>query len=140
MCAAHPWSVCVCHVRCRLMASFATAQARALVPSSCVGASCARLVFHQTIFLRNAGRETDPEKRIYPGGYFDPLGLASEPKRAFKLKTAEIKHGRLAMLAFLGALPCADCLSACVSRAYRCSAFSFAGPWHHSARPPFWPA
>ena len=39
------------------------------------------------------------------GGYFDPLGLASDGSdRAFKLKTAEIKHGRLAMVAFLGAL------------------------------------
>ena len=39
-----------------------------------------------------------------PGGYFDPLGLASgDDDRAFKLKTAEMKHGRLAMIAFLGA-------------------------------------
>lgn len=38
------------------------------------------------------------------GGYFDPLGLASDndPDKVFRLKTAEIKHGRLAMVAFLG--------------------------------------
>lgn len=47
--------------------------------------------------------ERDPEKRVYPGGAFDPLGLASEnDAKAFRLKTAEIKHGRLAMVAFLG--------------------------------------
>lgn len=50
---------------------------------------------------RNA--ELDPELRVYPGGPFDPLGLASgDEEKAFKLKTAEIKHGRLAMVAFLG--------------------------------------
>lgn len=39
------------------------------------------------------------------GGAFDPLNLANEdedPEKAFRLKTAEIKHGRLAMVAFLG--------------------------------------
>ena len=48
--------------------------------------------------------ELDPEKRIYPGGFFDPLNLAdpANPERAFQLKTAEIKHARLAMVAALG--------------------------------------
>jgi len=38
------------------------------------------------------------------GGFFDPLGLASDNDgdKVFRLKTAEIKHGRLAMVAFLG--------------------------------------
>lgn len=49
--------------------------------------------------------ELDQEKRIYPGGPFDPLGFAGPDKdeeKTFGLKVAEIKHGRLAMVAFFG--------------------------------------
>ena len=46
---------------------------------------------------------TEPEDRCYPGGAFDPLGLGSgDPDRVFKLREAELKHGRLAMIACLG--------------------------------------
>lgn len=64
-----------------------------------------QLVWIEAILVGGAewyrNTELDPEKRIYPGGVFDPLNFASGDK-AFALKTAEIKHGRLAMIAFLG--------------------------------------
>lgn len=47
--------------------------------------------------------QLDPEKRLYPGGVFDPLNFASgDQDRTFRLKEAEIKHSRLAMVSFLG--------------------------------------
>ena len=46
---------------------------------------------------------TEPEERCYPGGAFDPLGLGSgDADKVFKLREAELKHGRLAMVACLG--------------------------------------
>merc|ERR1712072_1139386 len=50
--------------------------------------------------LRNT--ERDVEKRCYPGGYFDPLGFASDPEKANSLKEAEIRHCRLAMVSMFG--------------------------------------
>ena len=48
--------------------------------------------------------ELDSDKRSYPGGYFDPLKFAdtTSEEALFKLKTAELKHGRLAMVGMLG--------------------------------------
>jgi light-harvesting complex I chlorophyll a/b binding protein 1 len=46
--------------------------------------------------------ETDPVKKLYPGGSFDPMGFAKDPKKVDDLKLKEIKNARLAMVAFMG--------------------------------------
>jgi len=45
---------------------------------------------------------SDAERKLYPGGAFDPLGFSKDAKSFESYKLKEIKNGRLAMVAMLG--------------------------------------
>merc|ERR1711998_298977 len=46
--------------------------------------------------------ERDLDRRLYPGGAFDPLGFSQNPEKFRTLQEQEIKHARLAMVAAFG--------------------------------------
>jgi len=53
-------------------------------------------------FVDKARTAETGEKRIYPGGSFDPLNYGGDKSKLAELQLKEIKNGRLAMVACMG--------------------------------------
>lgn len=65
--------------------------AQAAVPmNSFIAASVLFLSFVE------GARQTEPARKLYPGGAFDPLKLSADPAAFAKAKVQEVKNGRLA--------------------------------------------
>merc|ERR1719445_1373079 len=87
--------------------SFAGATARTASTSSVARAALSSAVDEGVADAEAAAPPFDPSKQvgaIAPLGFFDPLGFTSkgDEKGFFQLREAEIKHGRVAMMASIG--------------------------------------
>ena len=87
------------------IAQFATAPVKASLAG---GAFCGKSLAKsdRTLQSRQSRRAFDGASlpgAVAPLGYFDPLGLSGSQERFDKFRAAELKHGRVAMLAIMGA-------------------------------------
>eukprot|EP00438_Fugacium_kawagutii_P035363 Skav230118 [mRNA] locus=scaffold2446:178064:179168:- [translate_table: standard] len=87
------------------IAQFATAPVKASAAGS---AFCGKSLANsnRTLESRQSRKAFDGSSlpgAVAPLGYFDPLGLSGSQERFDKFRAAEVKHGRVAMLAIMGA-------------------------------------